>query len=108
VVVKAHPAVTSARPAKAALGIPERPQGPSLSGRTAASHPDPNVLTPASPATTGPRTLMAMADYDDPFFRANVAAITGGVVDYFDARYDTPSPALLASYDCVYTRPNFY
>ncbi|TMQ69057.1 MAG: hypothetical protein E6K81_15780, partial [Candidatus Eisenbacteria bacterium] len=70
-----------------------------------------NVLTPAA-TSSGPRILFALADYDDPDYRAAIAALTGGVVDYFNCAPDlggsTPSLALLDSYDCVFTKPDFY
>jgi hypothetical protein len=55
----------------------------------------------------GPRILWAIADIDEPAYRADVARRTGGVVDYFDATSATPTAGLMASYDCVYTRSNF-
>jgi hypothetical protein len=51
--------------------------------------------------------LYAPAEGDDPAFRTAVAALTGGVVDYFDARAGTPSAVVLAGYDCVFTHPEF-
>lgn len=51
--------------------------------------------------------LYAPSDPDDPAFRAAVAAITGGTVDYFDARDATPDLATLQGYDCVYTWANY-
>lgn len=61
-----------------------------------------NILTPAI-AAAGPRMLYAPSEADDPAYRAAIAAVTGGTVDYFNASADTPDPALLATYDCVYT-----
>ncbi len=66
----------------------------------------PNVLT-APRAAAVPRMLYAPSEADDPAYRAAIAAITGGVVDYFDATADTPTPELLATYDCVYTWASF-
>src|SRR6185436_12441 len=66
-----------------------------------------SVITPYSPTGPTPRLLMAMADNDDPAYRAQIAAITGGIVDYYDCISSTPSPALLATYDAVFTKPNF-
>jgi len=55
----------------------------------------------------GPSMLYAVCDADDPVYRRAIAAATGGRVDYFAANAGTPSAALLAAYDCVYTHPNF-
>ena len=52
---------------------------------------------------TGHRILYAPGDPDDPAYRAVIATMTGGVVDYFDARSATPTLALMLTYDCVYT-----
>ena len=52
---------------------------------------------------TGPRILYAPSDLDFPDFRAKIAAQTGGVVDFFNAKYGTPTLAQLQNYDCVYT-----
>lgn len=74
------------------------------------------VLRPAGPAAiiedtkampTGMRVLYAPADQDVPAFRAAIARLVGGSVDYFDARIGTPSAGVLSSYDCVFTYPNF-
>ncbi|MEX1365361.1 MAG: DUF4215 domain-containing protein [Nannocystaceae bacterium] len=52
------------------------------------------------------RIEYVVADVDDAMFRASVAGITGGVVDYFDAAAATPTAAGLQSdYDCVFTHP---
>jgi hypothetical protein len=58
------------------------------------------------PAATPVKILYAPGEADDPVFRAAVAAITGGVVDYFDARSATPTAVQLAAYNCVYTWVN--
>lgn len=50
--------------------------------------------------------LYAPSEDDDPVFRAAIAAITGGAVDYFDARAGTPDLATLQGYHCVYTWAN--
>ena len=50
--------------------------------------------------------LYLPAQADEPDFRAAVAACTGMPCDYFDARVDTPSLALLCTYDCVFTWPD--
>ncbi|MCA8960749.1 MAG: hypothetical protein KDC38_09560, partial [Planctomycetes bacterium] len=47
--------------------------------------------------------LYAPSAADDPGFRADLAASTGAIVDYFDARFDTPVLDLLRLYDAVYT-----
>jgi hypothetical protein len=52
----------------------------------------------------GGSILYAPSDEDDAGYRSAISAAAGGVtVDYFDARVDTPSVALLSNYDCVYT-----
>jgi hypothetical protein len=63
-----------------------------------------NAFT-CNPAS-GPDMLYVVADIDDPAYRRAIAAATGGRVDYFNANAATPSVALLAAYDCVYTHPN--
>lgn len=57
----------------------------------------------------GPRILYAPSEADDAAYRGTIAAAAGGgaTVDYFDARNDTPSVALMTTYDCVYTWTNF-
>lgn len=52
------------------------------------------------------KMLFAPADADNPTFRAALAALTGGTVDYFDATNGVPSLAQLSVYDCVYTYPS--
>ncbi len=47
--------------------------------------------------------LYAPAESDDPTYRQLISQQIGGPCDYFDARLGTPSPELLASYDCVHT-----
>lgn len=59
----------------------------------------------AHPASPG--LLCAPTNFDDPAYRASVASFTTGVVDYFDATGDTPSAALLNTYDCIATWVNF-
>ncbi len=66
----------------------------------------PNALTPAQ-GSSALRMLYAPSEADDPAYRAAIAAVTGGVVDYFDARVGTPSAELLSTYDCVYTWPDY-
>jgi hypothetical protein len=51
--------------------------------------------------------LCVWADLDDPTYRAEIAAATGGDVDYFDARFGTPSPSMLSTYDCIYAHSNY-
>lgn len=51
--------------------------------------------------------LYAPSEADDAGYRAAIAAITGGTVDYFDASAGTPSLDLLNQYDCVNTWANF-
>jgi hypothetical protein len=54
------------------------------------------------------RILYAPSEADDPTYRAAIAAASGGVVDYYDVRYSTPTLAfLLDNYDCVYTWANY-
>jgi hypothetical protein len=57
--------------------------------------------------SSGHRMLYAPSEADDPAYRAAIAALTGGTVDYFDARAGTPDAALLSGYDCVYTWANY-
>ncbi|MBI4878622.1 MAG: hypothetical protein HY812_03045 [Planctomycetes bacterium] len=68
-----------------------------------------HVLTPPQlKLTPSDRILYAPAGADDPTFRAAVSTAAGGAtVDYFDARVGTPSPALLATYDAVFTWVNY-
>jgi hypothetical protein len=68
--------------------------------------PSPNVLTPDD-GRDNARTLYCPSEADDPDYRAQIAAITGGIVDYFDTRVATPDAALLNTYDCVYTWANY-
>jgi hypothetical protein len=51
--------------------------------------------------------LYAPSEDDNPTFRAEVSALTGGPCDYFDTRVDTPDLELLLSYDCVFTWTNY-
>ncbi len=62
----------------------------------------PNQLTPDDGRDVG-RILYAPSQGDDPAFRAAVAGLTGGIVDYYDARFGTPSLELMNTYECVYT-----
>jgi hypothetical protein len=53
--------------------------------------------------------LYAPSNNDDPNFRAAISLACGGAtVDYFDARYATPTVSLLSTYDCVMTWINYY
>ena len=89
----------------AAAFAPALARGPNTGSAPPPRHD--NVLTAGvARATTGPRLLFAPTHDDDPAFRAAVAALTGGVVDYFDPRVGTPAAVLLASYDAVYTEVN--
>jgi cysteine-rich repeat protein len=40
---------------------------------------------------------------DDTAYRASIAAVTGGLVDFLDPTTVTPTAAQLQAYDCVYT-----
>lgn len=64
--------------------------------------------TGAAPSTCAPiRILFAPAEADDESYRASIAAFTGGVVDYVDARDVTPQlEDLQDDYDCVVTFPD--
>jgi len=76
-------------------------------GRAAPLSKSPNVLTPkAKMKVGGPSLLYAPSEADDPAYRAAIAAITGGTVDYFDATSGTPDVATLSNYDCAYTWAN--
>src|SRR5262245_23420212 len=59
------------------------------------------------PAFAPIKILYAVADLDDPALRAAISAITGGPVDYFDARGATPTAVQLGGYNCVYTMPDY-
>ncbi len=63
-------------------------------------------LTPPD-ARGASRILYAPSNDDDPAFRSSVSDCTGATVDYFDPRADTPTVALLATYDFVFTWVNF-
>ena len=51
--------------------------------------------------------LYAPANPDNPAFRLAVAQCLGVPCDYYDARFGTPSLALLSNYDCVLTWANY-
>src|SRR5438093_12864418 len=85
----------------------------------AATHKDPVMLSvpPAVLMTSAPwrganptavpHILYAPSDCDDPAFRAQLAALIGGPVDYFDPRLATPTAAVLSTYTCVFTWVNY-
>src|SRR5262249_45294594 len=76
----------------------EPPAGSRPTARSPLTSTGPLAVTP------GIRILIAPSQVDNAGYRAAVAAITGGPVDYLDARANTPSLATLtASYDCVFT-----
>jgi hypothetical protein len=54
--------------------------------------------------TGGFRGLYCPSEADDPTFRSQIAAATGGTWDYFDATAGVPS---FAGYNCVMTWVNF-
>lgn len=61
-----------------------------------------------TPDAGGPRVLYAPSESDDAAYRASMAAQVGGTCDYFDARFGTPSVAMLVDgYDCVMTWANY-
>src|SRR5262249_52779257 len=60
-----------------------------------------NAMTFAPPP--GPKILIPPSDNDFPDFRASIAAQSGGTVDFWNAKYSTPTLAQLQNYDCVYT-----
>jgi hypothetical protein len=63
--------------------------------------------TVSSILATAKNMLYAPSEADDPAFRAAVAALTGGTVDYFNTAVATPTAAQLSGYDCVFTWTNF-
>jgi flagellar hook capping protein FlgD len=114
------PDVTSAAPTarggavnRIAVPMPSAPTEltpqalPTVTGRgpnaSRSSLPTDTGLLAVRPAVAPVKILYAPSEADDPAFRAAVAAITGGVVDYFDARVGTPTAGVLAGYNCVYT-----
>jgi hypothetical protein len=86
-------------PEPAAARVVRRDVKP-LSARLAERH---GPLPARATAVTPVRILYAPTTSDDPGLRAAIAAITGGTVDYFDARIATPSAAMLSGYGCVFT-----
>lgn len=67
-----------------------------------------NVLTPPS-ELNGSGMLYAPSEADDPAYRAGIAAsmICGSTVDYFDARYGTPTTSAMSAYHAVHTWANY-
>lgn len=55
----------------------------------------------------GPSLLYAPSQADDPLWRASLAALIRGRVDYYDARSGTPTLVELLSYDAVLTWADF-
>jgi hypothetical protein len=74
--------------------------GPALRGIESDRGGRPRVAAP-------PTMLYAPSEADDPAYRAAIATLIGGTVDYFDARIGTPTAAQLAAYDCVHTWADF-
>jgi uncharacterized repeat protein (TIGR01451 family) len=66
----------------------------------------PGAGVPVS-AGHGAKLLYAPSESDDPLWRASLAALISGGVDYFDARAGTPTLAELLPYDAVLTWANF-
>lgn len=92
-------------PEAATIELPENPQGPGA-GRDLSGTVFGRTLPPSTVFSTQaapPSILYAPSRDDDPAYRAAIAALTGGTVDYYDARAGTPSAALLSSYQAVYT-----
>ncbi len=62
------------------------------------------IVTGIGPAPAHAASLLyAPTEADDSGFRSALSALIGGPVDYFDARYSTPSVSMLAQYDAVLT-----
>jgi cysteine-rich repeat protein len=66
------------------------------------------ICKDVGPGSCSPiRILYAVSDNDSEAFRASVAQVTGGPVDYFDTRAGTPSlMQMQADYDCVFSHPS--
>ena len=61
-----------------------------------------------TPLRGGGGVLCAWTEADNPTFRTALSTLLGGApVDYFDARVDTPSVALMGNYDAVLTWVNY-
>jgi hypothetical protein len=74
------------------------------------AHSDPNCICEEGAGKSSldeDAILYAPTQPDDAAFRAEVAAITGGAVDYFDPRSATPGLDLLMNYGLVYTWVNY-
>jgi hypothetical protein len=56
---------------------------------------------------TGPSILYCPSEADDPAYRTAIMNLSGGIVDYFDARLGSPDATLLANYDVAYTWANY-
>jgi hypothetical protein len=71
-------------------------------------HADETCAALDPPCGTAVSLLYAPANPDNPEFRAEVATLIGGPVDYFNA-YTSPTPTLdfLLQYDCVFTWVNY-
>jgi len=67
-----------------------------------------NILTPPS-QLNGTGCLYAPSEADDPAYRAGIAAAMtcGSTVDYFDARYGTPTTSQLGAYAACHTWANY-
>lgn len=91
--------LVAAQPATAIL----RNVGPPIPATFQGNH----LTAPSSTRQT--RVLYAPSEADDPAYRAGIAYYlgTGSVVDYFDARYSTPTTSQLAEYDAVHTWANY-
>jgi hypothetical protein len=77
-------------------------------GGDAPTPKDKSILTPKDKMKVGGVSILyAPSEADDPAYRAAIAFITGGTVDYFDAVNGTPTVAQMQNYDCVYTWANF-
>jgi len=60
-----------------------------------------------APAANAASALYAPSEADSPSFRAALRLLIGGDVDYFDARYMTPTVDLMIQYDSVLTWKNY-
>lgn len=91
--------LVAAQPATAIL----RNVGPPVPATFAGNH-----LTPMSSSRPS-GVLYAPSEADDPAYRAGIAAqlTFPGPVDYYDARYGTPSVSQLSSYSAVHTWANY-
>jgi hypothetical protein len=99
---RGHAAPASPRPAEVVESKNSGEHGSFLGSGASGGSPTASVLPPVVPASI----LYAVAADDDPAYRAAIAAITGGAVDYFDTRSATPTAVQLGAYTCVYTWVN--